>query len=433
MNQHERKLESIKKVQREHVDAYKAIWAKADEEEREPSEEERLEVEAHLKDIEDLNAEKAEVEATLKTLGRVNDISRSLGHEEPEEPKREPARPKAKSLGDQFVNSDAYKALMEKGLRGSSWSTGAINLETKDSPLTEGDNWDVTGTPGDVAPFVPLDQRPGYVPVLYQSLTIADLLGSAQTNSNSVRYVQETTNFSSDNAAASVAEGGPKPESNLSFDQADTPVQKIATFIPITDEALQDAGQIRQVINDRLSLFVRMEEENQLLNGQGSGSDLVGVLDQVPGGNDGVVSDADTPNAADHIYAAITAVRDSFLEADGIVIHPDDWADLRLLKDDNLNYIGGSPFSNTGSNPGESLWGKRVVVTTAQSAGTALVGAFRTGATIYRNGGLTVDASNSHSDYFVKNLTAIRAEERLALAVQRPQAFAVADLSGGNS
>ena len=231
---------------------------------------------------------------------------------------------------------------MEKGLRGSSWSTGAISLQTKDdTPIAEGDNWDVTGTPGEVAPFVPIDQRPGYVPVLYQSLTIADLLGSAQTNSNSVRYVQETTNFSSDNAAASVAEGAAKPESNLSFDQADTPVQKIATFIPITDEALMDAGQIRQVINDRLSLFVRMEEENQLLNGTGAGSDLVGILDQVPGANDGVVSDADTPNAADHIYAAITAVRDSFLEADGIVIHPDDWADLRLLKDDNLNYIGG--------------------------------------------------------------------------------------------
>jgi HK97 family phage major capsid protein len=78
---------------------------------------------------------------------------------------------------------------------------------------------------------------------------------------------------------------------------------------------------------------------------------------------------------------------------------------------------------------GETLWGKRVVVTEAMDAGTALVGAFGTAAQVFRRGGLTVEASNSHSDYFRKNLTAVRAEERLALAVYRPQAFATADVT----
>ena len=113
-------------------------------------------------------------------------------------------------------------------------------------------------------------------------------------------------------------------------------------------------------------------------------------------------------------------------------MNPADWPDLRLLKDQNEGYIGGSPFSNGPVQPGESLFGKRVVVTTSISRGVALVGAFATGAQIFRRGGLMVEASNSHSDYFQRNLTAIRAETRLALAVYRPEAFATADIWQGS-
>ena len=113
-----------------------------------------------------------------------------------------------------------------------------------------------------------------------------------------------------------------------------------------------------------------------------------------------------------------------------IIVNPDDWSALRLLKDENNNYIGGSPFSTGPGEPNETLWGKRVVVTEAMAAGQALVGSFQMAAQVFRRTGLTVEASNSHSDFFKRNLTAIRAEERLALAVYRPEAFATADLSG---
>ncbi len=74
-----------------------------------------------------------------------------------------------------------------------------------------------------------------------------------------------------------------------------------------------------------------------------------------------------------------------------------------------------------------------MIVTTSISSGIALVGAFATGAQLFRRGGLTVEASNSHESFFQKDLVAIRAETRLALGVLRPEAFAVADLSGGDS
>jgi len=73
----------------------------------------------------------------------------------------------------------------------------------------------------------------------------------------------------------------------------------------------------------------------------------------------------------------------------------------------------------------EKLWGMRVVVTSAITAGSALIGAFGTGAAVHRRGGLRVEATNSHSTYFASNITAIRAEERLALCVYRPSAFTV--------
>jgi HK97 family phage major capsid protein len=165
-----------------------------------------------------------------------------------------------------------------------------------------------------------------------------------------------------------------------------------------------------------------------LLHGAG-GDNLLGLYPQVPDDHKYVVSDADSPSAADHIYEAITVVRvDSFLEPDTIIIHPIDWADLRLLKDQNDNYIGGSPFSNTGSNPGESLWGLRVVVTQSAIPGSALVAAFATATQIFRRGGLSVEASSSHDTFFVENKTAIRAELRLGLHVSRAAGLALADL-----
>ena len=169
---------------------------------------------------------------------------------------------------------------------------------------------------------------------------------------------------------------------------------------------------------------MRQEEESQILNGAG-GNDLEGLLGRIPGANLGMISGAADRNMLDDIYAAITKVRSAFLEPDGIVMHPDDWATVQTLKDDMGRYLGVGPFAGENS---ERLWGKRVVVTAAIARGTALVGAFATGAQIFRRGGLSVEASNSHADFFQKNKTAIRAEERLALAVYRPQAFATADL-----
>ena len=200
-------------------------------------------------------------------------------------------------------------------------------------------------TPQEGAALAQPDVRVGIQPVLFQPLTVASLLATAQTSSNRVRVVVETV--ADPGEIGTVAEGAPKPEATLEFDETDEPVRKIASFLPVSDELLSDAPALGGYLNGRLSLFVQQEEENQLLNGTGSGTDLDGLLNRIPAENEGIVSDAVAANAADSIYAAIVQVQASYLDADGVVLNPADWADLRLLKDQNEGYIGGSPFSVT--------------------------------------------------------------------------------------
>ena len=244
----------------------------------------------------------------------------------------------AQRAGDAFVASKGYQAIKDSAARPTEWSSGPVEIGPR-PPCSR-----ATATrPQEGAALVQPDARPGVMPVLFQPVTIQSLLASAQTSSNQVRTVVETV--ADAGAIGTVAEGGAKPEATLEFDEVDEPVRKIASFLPVSDELLSDAPAIQGYLNSRLSLFVQTEEENQILNGDGTGTDLDGLLNRVPPANEGVISAVAGSNAADHIYSAIVAVQASFLDADGVVINPADWADLRLLKDQNDGYIGGTPFS----------------------------------------------------------------------------------------
>jgi HK97 family phage major capsid protein len=427
MNHNEKRLAAIEQKLGEKADAIEAIWKKAEKEEREPTEDERAEAGQLLEDSRKLQTDRKAAQDAVRIDEEVRDQARKFGagQKDAEKPQTgEPARPKQKSMGDQFIESDAYKNQSEKGFRGE-YATGYVELdvETK-ATLLEGDNLFSGGTPGAAAPFVPLDVRGGYLPILEQVPTVAALFGQATTSSNAVANVRETL---ATNNADVVAEGTAKPESALEYDLEQVPVKKIATWLPVSDELLSDAPAIRAIINNRLVLFVRQEEDAQLLHGAGGGN-FLGLMPQVPAANRYLTSGVAAAQNADHIFAALTKARESFLEPDSVVINPNDWADLRLLKDGNENYIAGSPYSTGSGEPVERLWGKRLVVTQAIPEGTAVVGAFSQGATLFRNGGISVEATNSHEDFFEKNLTAIRAEERAALAVHRPSAFAIADI-----
>jgi HK97 family phage major capsid protein len=433
MNRFEREIEAIKRKQKEHVEAFQAIYAKADSEDRATTEDENAEIQRNHRQIETLEAEKKLAEEGLGTLKSVEDLGRSLGPAVPSmsvgsEPHDRMQAHIAKSLGEQFTDSAQYKASIEEyrqsGRFREGFSTGAVGLDAKGT-LLEG----AGGGGGAVAATVP-QVVPGVVDKLFQRLTFADLILQGQASTNSFRYVVEGTATS---GAAGVAEGGTKPESTLGLTTTDEPIKKIATLLPISEEMLEDAPAIQSYINGRLILFVKIEEERQLIRGTSGGNEVQGLLTSrsVPVYAGGTAAG----NRAIQMFKAMNGLRGSaFLEPDWIVMHPTDYEAIRLLTDTAGQFFGGGPFMGPYGNgqnlaasgqvtgQTDSLWGKPVYVTAATGAGTAVVGT-RESAQVWRRGGMSVEASNSHSNYFQLNLVAIRAEERLGLAVYRPTGF----------
>lgn len=397
----------------------------------------------------DENAEVAECHKTLETLKEhkrdledqlevERDIQASVKEIDPEPsglplangaagisfPKRE------ETPGERFVNSDGFKQIQAEfknnGRLGQGISTGAVAVDTKGT-LLEG----AGGGGGALAAPVP-QVIPGVVDKQFQPLRVADLLLSGQASTNSLRYVVEGTATS---GAAGVAEGSSKPQSTLGLTVSDEPVKKIATSLKLSDEMLEDAAQVRSYVDGRLSLFVNIEEERQLVVGAGT-NEIIGIK---PSGNTRGINiyagGTAAGNKAVQLFKALNGQRGSALiEPDFIVCNPSDYQDLRLLTDSAGQFFGGGPFQGQYGNAGQVaasgqvtgatdyIWQKPVIVTTAVGAGTALIGT-TSAAQVWRKGGLTVEATNSNEDDFLKNLVTIRAEKRLALAVYRPSAF----------
>jgi HK97 family phage major capsid protein len=326
------------------------------------------------------------------------------------------------SAGKAFVNSAEYKKISDPAGRGQSFSTGPVpvSFESKAGTTIES---------GQGAGLIPVPQvLPGVVQKLFQPIQVTQLFGSFQANNNQVRYAVEGTATS---GAAGVAEGGTKPPSDLAYSTVDEQVRKIATTITLSDEILDDAEAVQQFISSRLTLFVSLEEERQLLRGGGT-NELVGLI-----GRSGV--NTYSRGSDDNVVALAKVVANTQGSANvpptGIILHPQNWLATRLLKDGvggtAGNFYGSGPFGQAAQNAGaaglfgQTLWDLPVALSTTVGVGTAVVGAFATDAAIGRRGGPTVEASNSHQDYFQKDLVMLRAEQREALAVYRPNAFTV--------
>ena len=330
--------------------------------------------------------------------------------------------------GEMFVQSEQFKKLSDPSSRGQQWTTGAVPVG---SPWqTKGTLMETGGYGGGGLVSVP-QVVPGVVEQLFQPLSVEQSLGAAQTTSPTVRYITESTATS---AAAGVLEGSAKPESTLGFDYVDEKAKKIATFLPLSEETLADAPAIQMFVNSRLMLFVAIETERQLVRGAASSAEVQGLLTSrgVPVFTGSTATDG---NKAAQLFRAMNSMRGSaFIEPEWVLIHPDDYEEMRLSEDQNGQLYGGGPFfgpygqatqadaSGQITTSTDQLWGKPCRVTPAVGSGTAIVGT-SAAATVFSRGGPTVEATKSHSNFFQLNLVAIRCERRLALAVLRPTGF----------
>lgn len=308
-----------------------------------------------------------------------------------------------KSLGQQFIESEAFKSF-------DNGQPGKVKLEGKDI-LNSGNL--ATGVTRSV--LVP-EQQSGFIAPPQIELRIRSLFPTGQTSSNSIRSIKETGYT---NSAAPVAEGGAKPQSELTFGEETLPVQKVAHKFRVSMEALDDAPMLRSYIDGRGRYGLNLVEEGQLLTGDGTGANLTGLLPQATAYANTTLAGYTPATMVDDIRVAKLQVRKALYPASGIVMSPDDWAEIELLKDGDNRYL----YSSVTSGATPTLWGMPVVTSDSMDPGDFLIGAFSLAAQIWDRMGMTVLASTEDGDNFSENMVTILFEKRLALEVTRPEAF----------
>jgi HK97 family phage major capsid protein len=328
-----------------------------------------------------------------------------------------------KTLGEAFLDSPEFKSLMQSGSANmpAPYKSGSDVYSQKDlySALP-------TGTPGSFGTI----QRDAIVVPPMRTKRVRDLFPTRSTTAAVIEYFR-MTGFVNNAAAVSERSGTPanftaKPQSSFTFVGEQAPVRTLAHWEAAHRNVLADEPQLRSIIDNELMYGLRLQEDSQILNGNGTGENLQGVL-QTPGiqtydWSDGAYSATAglSDTKADAIRRAATLSFLAYYEPTGVVLHPNDWEDIELTKDGNGAYVVAVSVAMGGE---QKLWRIPVVDTPAITEGTALVGAFGTGAQLYDREQASIRISEQHADFFVRNAIVILAEQRLALAVKRPEAF----------
>lgn len=307
------------------------------------------------------------------------------------------ATTETKSAGAQVAQSADLQSYIGNGMK------GRVRIEVK--------NLTSAGTAGSLVP----PDRQGDVTLLPQRpLRVKDLLRPGRTTSGIVQVMRQTTRTI---AAATVAEGALKPQSDLGFELVNYPVQTIAHWVRASKQVLADAPVLQATIENDLLYGLEYVEDQQLLNGDGQGTNLFGLIPQATAFD--VTGHVATDSPIDTIRRAFLQTRLALFPATGVIMNPTDWAAIELVKDSQGRYVFGDP--STGRPP--AMWGRPVAETEAMPAGHFLAGAFGLAAQVFDREEDQVFISTEDSDNFVRNLCTILAEERMALAVRAPRAM----------
>jgi len=357
--------------------------------------------------IKSLNDELSDLGKQADGLRAVRDAAEasakaSHGEVEHGDVRQEPRR--AKSLGEMFVESDAFTR--KAGSSGPE-ATLDVNpmamLRPQATLMTTGAGWEPETTRSGL--IVPDAQRP---------VQVTDLVPSFVWGQSAYVYMEET-GFT--NNAAETAEGGTYGEAALVLTEQTSSVRKVAVWLPVTDEQLEDVPGAAGYVDARLRFMLQQRLDSQILVGNGTAPNLEG-LNNVTGIQTQAKGSDPTPDA---VHKAITKVRvTGRAMPTATIFHPNDWQDVRLLRTSDGIYIWGNP-SDAGP---ERIWGLQVVQSDAQTENTAIVGDFANYSLLAVRRGIDVQVTNSHASDFINGKQAIRADMRAALVFLRPAAFA---------
>lgn len=380
----------------------------------------RSKVAEHMATIEACDEEMKAAADDEALVAKLNSAGAAEGTKTPE---RGGAKAKAKSLGDHWRNE-----LQAKGY--NSPRDLPLNATVASSELLYGkaaaDTLAVGSSEGAYGPLV-TDLDTSFVMPHQQRLVIADLLPSGTVSGNAIKYpvfgaLEGTT--------TRVAEGTLKPQLHVADPTWRTDeLGEVAGFFKTTDDMAEDLPYMVSEINAFAVYNLSYVEEQQILFGDGTGNNMTGIVERsgIQTAKRGAVD-----SVADAIFRAMGKVNDATpFTADGVVLNPQDYEELRLNKDGNGQYFGGGYFGGQYGNgtilENPPVWGRRTVVTSAIPAGKVLVGAFNS-AKLFEKGGIRVESTNSNEADFINDKITTRLRHREGLQVKYPAAFVYLDL-----
>lgn len=340
----------------------------------------------------------------------------------------------AKSAGQQFVESKEYKELIASGrltTPGSKFETGAVAVAPRLGQFKAAAS-DIVHTESGGSHIVPALRLPGILDLPQAPLVMRSVLSVEDMPSGDTIEYAAQVGF--DNAAAAVAQattdntdtaaGGLKPQSSIRFEERTAPARWIATWMAVTRQTLSDLNVMRSLIDNQGRLMVAIEEDRQILEGNGVAPNLIGILDDQNTGLQtlnlsglGDLANLDGVRTARRmVKTGVSRMSPTF-----IVVNPVDSEEFDLLKDLEGRYRAGDPFA-AGGPDSAPIWRLPRVESEGIDEGTGLVGS-RAGATIFEREPLTIETATQHADFFVRNLVVVLFEERIALPIWFPSAF----------
>lgn len=353
------------------------------------------------------SVEQAEVDQRLRE-------AEIKGHPHPADDGKPGQKKTLKSLGQQFIESKAYRE------RPPSFDTMGPTSELKDALPSEilkqyryasGIKTEMTRSAG----WDPEQRDSGLIVLSAQRPVQAlDLIPTIPTSRDTYVYMEETT-FTNNAAEIAEASASTYGEAALAYTRRTQAVEKIAVYIPVSEEQLEDSAEAAALIDQRLPFMVNQRLDSQVINGSGSTPNILGVLSATGLQTQARGSDPDM----DAIHKAITLSRvTGRAMPNAIVMHSNNWQYLRLLRTTDGIYILGNPADQAPPR----LWGLPVAFNEAISAGTAVVGDFSNYCLLAERRGMTVDVGWINT-YFIRGMKAVRATIRVAMVWTRGAAF----------
>jgi HK97 family phage major capsid protein len=394
------------------IEEAKSIAAAAAEDGRALTSEEKETVEAAIAGAKAVKAD-AELRAAVENLGD------DLGAVKPAT-----ENVKSNTAGERLLNNDSFKSWLD-----AATANGAVDSKsTPNSPsvmigglkatILGSNTSDSAGTLVDPARYAPVEAA------YARELNVLTLLTLAGTTSDAVEFAQVLNYGSGDsvNAAVPTAEADPSPESTMKFVKRTAPVRDVRTFVPASNRALNDAAQLQSLVDAFIGSSILDEVGDQVINGDGSGENMEGLLNV-----SGTQAQAFDTDSITTIRKAIRKVRHTGNgRPTAVLLNPEDDEQIDLLNDSGIYLFGGPAGQAT-----PTIWGLPRVVDAAVPAGTAIVGDFRK-AILWERQALSVAVYPQHSDYAIRGLVAVAGTARAAFGVVNPAQFVIADLTAGS-